>query len=83
MAQAGSVAEAREFPNEIDVAIIDLGLPDGNGIEVIKELREKNPKTIALVLSATSERTHSPGRWRLAPLGYCTSPRRPRRSLRL
>jgi DNA-binding NarL/FixJ family response regulator len=57
VAQAGSVAEAREFPNEVDVAIIDLGLPDGNGIEVIKELREKNPKIIALVLSATSERT--------------------------
>jgi DNA-binding NarL/FixJ family response regulator len=57
VAQAGSVAEAREFPNEVDVAIIDLGLPDGDGIEVIKELREKNPEIIALVLSATSDRT--------------------------
>ena len=57
VAQAGSVAEAREFPNEVDVAIIDLGLPDGDGIEVIKELHEKNPEIIALVLSATSDRT--------------------------
>jgi two-component system nitrate/nitrite response regulator NarL len=57
VAQAGSVAEAREFPSEIDVAIIDLGLPDGDGTEVIRELRKKNPKIIALVLSATSDRT--------------------------
>jgi DNA-binding NarL/FixJ family response regulator len=56
VAQAGSVAEAREFPMEVDVAIIDLGLPDGNGTDVIRELRKKNPKTIALVLSATLDR---------------------------
>jgi two-component system nitrate/nitrite response regulator NarL len=56
VAQAGSVAEAREFPTEVDVAIIDLGLPDGNGTDVIRELRKKNPKTIALVLSATLDR---------------------------
>jgi len=57
VAQAGSVAEAREFSSEVDVAIIDLGLPDGDGTEVIRELRKKNPKIIALVLSATSDRT--------------------------
>ncbi len=56
VAQAGSVAEAREFSTEVDVAIIDLGLPDGNGTDVIRELRKKNPKTIALVLSATLDR---------------------------
>jgi DNA-binding NarL/FixJ family response regulator len=57
VAQAGSVVEAREFSTEVDVAIIDLGLPDGDGIGVIKELREKNPEIIGLVLSATSDRT--------------------------
>ena len=56
-AQAGSVAEAREISSEVDVAIVDLGLPDGDGTEVIKELRAKNPKIITLVLSATSDRT--------------------------
>ena len=31
LAQAGSVAEARAARLELDVAILDLGLPDGTG----------------------------------------------------
>ena len=60
--QAGSVAEAREILEQIyqemDVAIIDLGLPDGHGADLIKELREKNPQAQALVLSASLDRAN-------------------------
>ena len=31
VAQAGSLAEARRMLDDIDVAVIDLGLPDGFG----------------------------------------------------
>ncbi|MDQ4002542.1 MAG: PAS domain S-box protein, partial [Actinomycetota bacterium] len=56
--QAGSLAEARKMlGGEVDVAIIDLGLPDGYGGELIKELRETNPRAQALVLSATLDRS--------------------------
>jgi DNA-binding NarL/FixJ family response regulator len=55
--QAGSLAEAREMLNDgtmtVDVAVVDLGLPDGYGGDLIKELREKNPQAQALVLSAS------------------------------
>jgi PAS domain S-box-containing protein len=60
--QAGSMAEARrmleEIEQPIDVALIDLGLPDGYGAELIKEVQEKNPKAQALVLSASLERAN-------------------------
>ncbi|MDQ3999536.1 MAG: PAS domain S-box protein, partial [Actinomycetota bacterium] len=56
--QAGSLAEARKMlGGGVDVAIIDLGLPDGYGGELIKELREANPRAQALVLSATLDRS--------------------------
>src|SRR5215210_2659991 len=55
--QAGSLAEARRMLEEvqqpIDVAVLDLGLPDGYGADLIEELREKNPQAQALVLSAS------------------------------
>ena len=60
VAQAGSLAEAREaLPGGgFDVAVVDLGLPDGNGRELIGELRRASPGSSVLVLSATIEREH-------------------------
>jgi DNA-binding NarL/FixJ family response regulator len=43
----------------IEVAVVDLGLPDGYGGDLIKELREANPRAQALVLSATLDRRES------------------------
>ncbi|WP_166395475.1 PAS domain S-box protein [Rubrobacter marinus] len=57
--QAGSLAEARERlgAEPVDVALVDLGLPDGYGGELIKELRDANPDAQALVLSASLDRS--------------------------
>jgi DNA-binding NarL/FixJ family response regulator len=53
---AGSLAEARRMLEAIDVAIVDPGLPDGDGTEIIADLRAANPQAQALVLSATVDR---------------------------
>jgi DNA-binding NarL/FixJ family response regulator len=39
-----------------DVAVVDLGLPDGYGGDLIRDLREANPRAQTLVLSASLER---------------------------
>ena len=51
--QARSIAEARELLAHADVALLDLGLPDGSGLELIPELRAANPTARAIVLSAS------------------------------
>jgi two-component system, NarL family, nitrate/nitrite response regulator NarL len=59
VAQAGTIAAARRDLDErktqeaIDAAIIDLALPDGNGADLIGDLRSHNPHLTVLVLSAT------------------------------
>jgi DNA-binding NarL/FixJ family response regulator len=54
-AQAGSLAEAREqaAPFELDVAILDLGLPDGSGADLIPDLRRDGNDVRVMVLSAS------------------------------
>jgi DNA-binding NarL/FixJ family response regulator/signal transduction histidine kinase len=57
---AGSLAEARQMIDNgtpaADVAIIDLGLPDGYGGDLIKDLHRKDPQTQALVVSGSLDR---------------------------
>ncbi len=56
VAQAGSLAEARRDLELIDLAVVDLDLPDGDGTELIGELRAVNPQSMVLVLTASVDR---------------------------
>lgn len=55
--QAGTAAEARPLLTQSDVVIIDLQLPDANGLSLIRDLRAANPMAAALVVTASLERT--------------------------
>src|SRR5918994_7301690 len=82
VAQASSLEETRGKLSGVDVAIIDRGLPDGDGLDLIGELRQASPGAAVLVLSLTLE--HAPPRValeagadevldKLAPHGEITS----------
>lgn len=60
VAQVGSLHEAREAfgalgPAAIDVALVDLDLPDGSGEDFVADLHDARPRLPVLVLSASSE----------------------------
>jgi DNA-binding NarL/FixJ family response regulator len=56
--QAGSLSEARTMLEGVDVALLDRGLPDGDGLKLMWPLREANPQARIFVMSATAEMRH-------------------------
>ena len=55
VAQLGSLAEANGIASaeKIDVAVIDLYLPDGDGVDLVRQLREAAPHLKTLVLTGS------------------------------
>ena len=50
--QAGSITDTRDVHLDgVDVAVVDPFLPDGDGLELIREVSVANPNALALVLS--------------------------------
>lgn len=57
VSQAENAADGQElaFNNEYDIIILDLGLPDGDGFEICKNIRDEDITTPVLILSAEQE----------------------------
>jgi len=59
VAQTASVAEVRglsgESLKEVEVAVVDLTLPDGDGFELIEHFASTEPQIMTLILSASLE----------------------------
>ena len=58
--QVSSAATAREAVarGDFDVALIDLGLPDGNGIDIIREIARTRPDADVMVVTVFGDEAH-------------------------
>jgi DNA-binding NarL/FixJ family response regulator len=55
--EAGLASEAvgRIHAVDPDVAVLDVRLPDGNGVEVCREVRDRHPRTACLMLTSFTD----------------------------
>jgi DNA-binding NarL/FixJ family response regulator len=57
--QVGSLGEVGKLPGgllkDVEVAVVDLALPDGDGLDLIEDLSVNEPQIATLVLSASLE----------------------------
>jgi two-component system response regulator DevR len=55
--EAGTVADAlmRIPPTRPDVAILDVRLPDGSGVQVCREIRSKSPEIACIMLTSYAD----------------------------
>ena len=60
ISEASRVHDALELVNAVrfDVALCDLGLPDGSGVEVVQALREKQPDVQSVVVTIHDDDDH-------------------------
>jgi DNA-binding NarL/FixJ family response regulator len=70
--EAGTLSEALDTikRHQPDVAIVDISLPDGNGLELVKRLRIHSPSTRILVISMHEEELFAERALRLGVRGY-------------
>lgn len=54
--QAGTLAEARLLLDGVDLAVVDLELPDGHGADLIEQLRARDRRVQTMVLTAHVDR---------------------------
>jgi DNA-binding NarL/FixJ family response regulator len=53
-----------------DVLITDLGLPDGSGVELIREARRSRPELLALVITVFGDESHVVAAIEAGAMGY-------------
>jgi DNA-binding NarL/FixJ family response regulator len=72
--EAGSVAETLRLSREAewDVVILDITMPDGSGLDILRELRHEKPQLPVLVLSVHSEDQYALRVLRSGAAGYLT-----------
>jgi DNA-binding NarL/FixJ family response regulator len=78
----GEGSSGQEVINKIeqqnyDVVILDISMPDMNGLEILKQVKTKKPETAILILSMYAEDQYAVRAFRAGAAGYLTKAQAP------
>lgn len=70
--EAGSVAEAltAALARRPDIALVDIGLPDGDGFFLTRQLRDKNLATRVIIFSSDADPANRAAAARAGAVGF-------------
>jgi DNA-binding NtrC family response regulator len=73
--EAGTVAEATEaISPDVDLALLDFHLPDGDGLAVLKSVKERSPETVAIMMTAFASVGNAVAAMKLGAFHYVNKP---------
>jgi len=74
--KVGSLEDAREkiYSYSYDLVILDLGLPDGNGIDIIPQIKSQDSRTGIIILTAQEALTEKVKGLEMGADDYLTKP---------
>ncbi len=79
LAAVGSCEDARRALSSVvpDVLLTDLGLPDGDGLDLIREVRRRGPATQVMVITVFGDEEHVVNALEAGAAGYLLKDRSP------
>ncbi|MEW6054642.1 MAG: response regulator transcription factor [Nitrospirota bacterium] len=71
-AESGYAAIQKVEENNYDVILLDISMPGKNGLDILKQIKRKNPKLPILMLSVHPEEQYAVRSFRAGASGYLT-----------
>ncbi len=72
--EAGTAAEALEQLGEADLVLLDFKLPDGNGLDVLRRIKDHSPDTLVILMTAFSTVENAVEAMKLGAYHYVNKP---------
>lgn len=72
--EAGTAAEALEKAPGVDLILLDFKLPDGDGLSVLRKVKEQSPETLVVLMTAYSTIENAVEAMKLGAYHYVNKP---------